>query len=262
MPCFTPRALHASPTLRITRWACDGHDAARPVAERAAMPVVMVVLRGCFVLRDRTGRHVAHPGSAIAVDVAHEYDIRHPDGGDVTLAFAGELPRGFIADGPVARPVSTAAYLHLATLARAPRLDAEAADELALEALDALAGPPPLDDRPLGRADREVAAAIEHAIAACAGLGTDLAALAAEAAVSPAHACRAFRRATGTTIHGRVVETRLRHALALVVDTDEPLATIAAATGFANQGHLGNAFRARFGTSPGRARRDPRAIQP
>jgi len=30
----------------------------------------------------------------------------------------------------------------------------------------------------------------------------------------------------------------------------------------ANQGHLGNAFRARFGTSPGRARRDPRAIQP
>ena len=262
MPCFTPRSLHASPTLRVTRWVCDGCDAPRPVVERAATPKGGVVLRGCFVLRDRAGRHVSHPGTAVAVDRAHEYEIRHPDGGDVTLAFAGELPRGFITDGPVARPVSTAAYLHLAALARVPRLDAEAADELALAALDALAGAAPVEAAPLGRADREVAAAIEHAIAERAGIGADLAVLAAEAAVSPAHACRAFRRATGTTIHGRVIETRLRHALALVVDTDDALADIAAATGFANQGHLGNAFRARFGTSPGRARRDPRVVRP
>lgn len=261
MPCFVPRSLHASPTLRVTRWSCDGHDAPRPVTERARTPTVMVVLRGCFVLRDRAGRHVAHPGSAIAVDVDHEYEIRHPDGGDETLAFAGELPRDFIVDGPVPRPVSAAAYLHLAALARAPRLEREAADELTLRALDVLGGPVTAP-APLGRADREVAAAIEHAIAARAGLGVDLTALAAEAAVSTAHACRAFRRATGTTIHGRVVETRLRHALALVVDTDAPLAEIATATGFANQGHLGNAFRARFGTSPGRARRDPRVVQP
>jgi AraC family transcriptional regulator len=73
--------------------------------------------------------------------------------------------------------------------------------------------------------------------------------------VSVAHACRAFRRATGATIHARVREARLRHALALLLDTDRPIADIAIDVGFANQGHLGNAFAARFGVSPGRARR-------
>jgi len=253
VPRFTPRPLHAGAQLRITRWGCDGHDAPRPVAEVATTPCVMVMLRGCFELRDRRGRHVADPGTALAVDVGHEYEIRHPAGGDVTLAFAGALPRAFIADGPVARAVSPAAYVRLAALAATPAIDPEAADEIALTALDLLGGGP--DPRPAGRADREIARAIEHAIARRAGKDVDLPTLAAEASVSVAHACRAFRRATGATIHARVREARLRHALALLLDTDRPIADIAIDVGFANQGHLGNAFAARFGVSPGRARR-------
>lgn len=258
VPRFTPRPLHAGAHLRITRWGCDGHDAPRPATEIATTPCVMVMLRGCFELRDRRGRHVADPGTAIAVDVGHEYQIRHPAGGDVTLAFAGALPRAFIADGPVARAVSPAAYVRLAALAAAPAIEPEAADEVALAALDLLAvGHAP---RPGGPADREIARAIEHAIARRAGKDVDLPTLAAEANVSVAHACRAFRRATGATIHARVREARLRHALALLLDTDRPIVDIATAVGFANQGHLGNAFAARFGVSPGRARREPRAI--
>jgi len=72
--------------------------------------------------------------------------------------------------------------------------------------------------------------------------------------VSLFHACRLFRRATGSTIHRFHEELRLRHALARVLDTDEPLARIAVALGFANQGHFGNRFRRRFGVAPGAAR--------
>ena len=49
-------------------------------------------------------------------------------------------------------------------------------------------------------------------------------------------------------------ELRLHHALARILDGDEPLSAIAAATGFASQSHLTNLFRARFRITPGRAR--------
>jgi AraC-like DNA-binding protein len=73
--------------------------------------------------------------------------------------------------------------------------------------------------------------------------------------VSVFHACRVFHRSLGTSIHQYHREVRLRHALALLLGTPMPPAQIAAETGFANQGHLGNVFRRRFGVTPGRARR-------
>ncbi len=262
VPRFTSRHLHLGRTLRVTRWLCDGHDTPRPVAELAAEPVLMIVMSGRFAFRDRSGRAVASPTTAIAVDAGHEYEIRHPDAGcgDETLAIAGALPTDFIRAGRNARPVSVAAYLQLARIAAAPAADELAAEETALTALDALAAPAGLAPRSPSRADHDVAAAIDHAIDVCGGVAT-LADLAAEASVSVAHACRAYRRATDSTIHARAHESRLRHALALVVDTTRPLVDVAALSGFANQGHLGNAFRQRFGTSPGRARRDPASIR-
>lgn len=81
-----------------------------------------------------------------------------------------------------------------------------------------------------------------------------LEALAAEAGVSVFHACRVFRRVEGTSIHRRLTELRLRHALALVLDTSWSFGRIAAEAGFANQGHFGNAFRRRYGRTPGAVR--------
>ena len=51
------------------------------------------------------------------------------------------------------------------------------------------------------------------------------------------------------------VEIRLTRARALVLETQLPLAMIALEVGFANQGHLGNRFRRRFGVPPGALRR-------
>ena len=132
---------------------------------------------------------------------------------------------------------------------QAPVLAAEAA-------LAAVTAGPAGDTSPAGGpADQTIAARITAFIAEHYDQPLRLAALADAARVSPHHACRAFRRATGRTIHAHHEDVRLRHALALVLDTERPLAEVAAATGFANQGHLGNRFRRRFGTSPGRARR-------
>ena len=66
--------------------------------------------------------------------------------------------------------------------------------------------------------------------------------------------CRVFRRATGQTILGFRRELRLRHALARLLDGDEPVADIAATTGFASQSHLTNLMTARFGVTPARVR--------
>ncbi|HUQ03309.1 MAG TPA: helix-turn-helix transcriptional regulator [Kofleriaceae bacterium] len=271
MPSFTARPLHVGRTVRVTRWLCDGHDTPRPVAEVARRPMVMIVTSGRFAFRDRGGRAVASPTTAIAVDSGHEYEIRHPFGlaaagcGDTTIAIVGDLPRELFDARGSARPMSVPSYLELVRLAALPSRGDLAAEELALAAIDLLGAPAPAPDAAAAttatRADRDIAAAIDHAIDVAAGVDVDLAALAAEANVTTAHACRAYRRARGGTIHARVTEARLRHALALVVDTDDALAEVATATGFANQGHLGNAFRARFGTTPGRARKQPELIR-
>jgi AraC-like DNA-binding protein len=263
VPSFTARPLHVGRTVRVTRWLCDGHDAPRPAPEAAMQPMVMIVTSGRFAFRDRGGRAVASPSTAIAVDSGHEYEIRHPFGltaarcGDTTVAIMGDLPRELFDRGASARPIAAPSYLELVRLAALPAREGLAAEELALTAIDLLGAPAPdavIAPTPT-RADREIAAAIDYAIDVAAGVDVDLGTLAAEAAVTTAHACRAYRRARGGTIHARVTEARLRHALALVVDTDLALAEVATATGFANQGHLGNAFRARFGTTPGRMRK-------
>jgi AraC family transcriptional regulator len=79
-------------------------------------------------------------------------------------------------------------------------------------------------------------------------------ALAAEAGVHPAHLCREFRRACGCTMTQYAARLRADAALAEVLRTDSPLATVAARTGFADQAHLTRAIRAYFGTTPGRLR--------
>lgn len=80
-----------------------------------------------------------------------------------------------------------------------------------------------------------------------------LAEIAASVFVSPFHLARTFRAHTGMSIHGYRTQLRLRAAL-LLLDGDDTLAGIAAATGFASHAHLTDAFRRTFGVPPSRAR--------
>ncbi|MEA1674714.1 AraC family transcriptional regulator [Nitrospirillum sp. BR 11163] len=79
--------------------------------------------------------------------------------------------------------------------------------------------------------------------------------LAAEAKLSTSHFCAAFRQTFGMSPHAFVVSRRVERAKALMLDTDDALAEIADACGFADQAHLSRLFRQATGSSPASWRR-------
>lgn len=258
MPRLNSRTLLSGPGMTLTRVACDGTDARRPVEERLDGARVLVTLTGRYVFRGKHVRAVASPAVALLLPDGVNYEIAHPHGeGDVTLAIGGTLAARIADSGPEARPLSTRGYVGIQR-ALAELASAESKSELARLAVEeefclALS---PLPDPPSEATarDRERAAAIAHEVELRFDEPLPLAELAAAAGVSLFEACRVFRRVRGTTIHAYQRALRLRHALALLIETRIPLAELAVAAGFANQGHLGNRFRAEFGITPGRSR--------
>lgn len=248
MPRFRTQSIIETRDLAVTRAVCDGCDPARPCEEHACSASLWLVTRGAFELRDAAGKHVLDPTHALVVPAGHAFVIRHPAGPDTCLAIRGSL---------VERFVETAARIAPLAASHAARLAAELAawsrgegDELALgEALAAIAAP-----HATVHVDHVLAGAVADALRLGFAEPTSLDELARHAGYSVFHTCRVFRATTGHTIHGFRRELRLRHALARILDGDEPLIEIAAHTGFASQSHLTNLFRARFGVTPAKAR--------
>ena len=81
-----------------------------------------------------------------------------------------------------------------------------------------------------------------------------LAELAGVACLSPSHFSRSFKQATGTGPQRYTVRRRVERAKELLRCTEDSLAGIAAATGFADQSHFTTAFRREVGVTPGRFR--------
>jgi AraC family transcriptional regulator len=82
--------------------------------------------------------------------------------------------------------------------------------------------------------------------------------LASRAGLSVHHFARAFRTSVGATPRAFIEQRRIDRARALIDNTEEPLAEIAAATGFATQSHLTTAFRRATGFTPAAYRRGRR----
>ena len=118
-----------------------------------------------------------------------------------------------------------------------------AASLIALADPNRAPAPPPLPD------DRRLARAIEYAEThICAPL--TIGELAAVAAMSPSAFSRAFRLAMGEAPWAYVRRRRLERAGERMARTDETLAEIAAACGFADASHLARSWRRSFGTTP------------
>lgn len=86
------------------------------------------------------------------------------------------------------------------------------------------------------------------------GRPLSVAELADVACMSPSWFARSFRAVTGQPVHAYMRERRLERALVLVREGRLPLAEVAYRCGFADQSHMGRAFRKRFGTTPAKAR--------
>lgn len=74
--------------------------------------------------------------------------------------------------------------------------------------------------------------------------------LAACAGLSPFQLCRAFRRSTGRTVHGWILDLRLRESLERLLAGEKDLAALALDLGFWSHSHFTTAFGAAFGTTP------------
>jgi AraC-like DNA-binding protein len=245
MPRFQIMRKVATRDVSAMRVRCDGCDPARPCDEHARSASLWMVTAGAFELRDSAGRHMLDPTRALVMPRDHAFQIRHPAGPDTCVAFRGPVVDALAAHGARLVAISPAVLAQLTA-------GVAADDELALaEALTQLA---PATDAPAHREARDLTAAVADQLRAQYADSTSLGELADATGYSVFHACRVFRAATGTTIHGFRRELRLRHALARILDSADSLTDIAVATGFASQSHLTNLFRARFGITPARAR--------
>lgn len=74
--------------------------------------------------------------------------------------------------------------------------------------------------------------------------------VAAELGVSTRHLERLFRRHLGTSPRRYAMGLRLQRARNLILQSEQPLAEIAMASGFTSTSHFARAFRAQFGLSP------------
>lgn len=254
MPRFHELPLYSGRDLSLRRVACDGDDGQGPADESVDQHNVILALRGRFVFRDRAGRSVISPMRALVLRPGDTYRIEHPDGdADVCLSVKGPFLADLAAAGDRTRTVPAAGYAAvqrlLVTLAARRPVGRLAVEETVCNAL----APARTGHSSPGR-DRAIAEAIAYVVDLRFGERLALSDLAAAAGVSVFHACRAFRRAMDTSIHRYQQSVRLRHALALLVDSSMPLARIAVESGFANQGHLGNMFRRRFGLTPAQVR--------
>ena len=82
------------------------------------------------------------------------------------------------------------------------------------------------------------------------GESIDLSMLAGVAGLSVHHFARQFKQSAGVTPHVYLTQKRVERAQEMLVQTDLPLAEIAFAVGFFDQGHLARHFRQRLGTTP------------
>jgi len=227
--------------VTVLRAVCDGCDGPRPCEEHTPAAHLWLVTSGAFELRDRRGRHAVDPTRGLVLAAGDPFTIRHPAGPDICLSIRGPLVEELARAGSHQIALDAAAHARLTAACRA-------GDAFALaEELAALAPGDPVEDR-------DLAYALAHELRLRFADPLPLSELCESAGSSVFHACRVFRRATGTTLHGYRRELRLRHALAMLIDGDEPLAEVAASAGFASQSHLTNMFRARFQTTPGAVR--------
>jgi AraC-like DNA-binding protein len=80
--------------------------------------------------------------------------------------------------------------------------------------------------------------------------------------VSHVHLCRAFRRATGTTLHAYREQLRLRAALEALEAPRAELTELALDLGYSSHSHFTAAFRRAFGVTPSQVRGRRRSAMP
>lgn len=257
--------LYSSPVVTVSDVLCsegcgDGrHEESCPVAS------IALVRSGTFVRRDRMGRHVADATRVVFFDPNEPYMVDHPvPGGDrcTALTFDTATLREAVrhARGEPERvfgrsTLAGSAAMHLAhreLLAATRDNDPVRVEETALYLLHQSCGE--VEGSRLRAAAANRAAALATDAQVLVGVmfsdRVTLNILADKLGVSPFRLCRAFRQATGSTLHQHLTNLRLAAALDKLPQYRERLTDLALDLGFSSHSHFSQAFRSRYGRSP------------
>lgn len=257
--------LYASPLVTVRDVVCSEGCGSGRHEEHCAAATLAFVRSGAFVRRDRMGRHVADATRVVFFDPAEPYMVDHPvPGGDrcTALLFDQTTLRETVrhARGEPQRIFARATLAGSADMHLAHRRLLEAAragdpvqvEETALCLLRMCTeerGAAPLR----GVAARQAAALAADAqvlIAECFAERVTLQILAEKLDVSPFRLCRAFRYATGGTVHEHLTRLRLATALEKLPQYRRRLTALALDLGFSSHSHFTQCFRSRFGCAP------------
>jgi len=213
-----------------------GHSLPR---HRHLHPYAIVLIRGCFDQVSYAGRVRVQPGDLLIQPALDAHANRMPATRGATIL---RLPWRDVGDlgGVLALPDPDA-------IVRAAERDPQEAAGLARE-------------QGSGAARRGQATDLPDQLAAglVAGRVASLSSWAAQLGIARETVSREFSAAFGVSARQFRAELRARGAWLRIVRTRDPLADIAAATGFADQAHMTRSIRALTGAPPAAWRRDHR----
>ncbi|GHE82076.1 transcriptional regulator [Amycolatopsis deserti] len=220
---------------------------------------IAAVERGVEAVRYRGGTEHVPAGSLLLIDAEtiHAGRPATDEGWDYRVFY---VPAALLTELAGHRPRFTAVTPHDSGLARrlvrlhragSPLAATEEALSDVLARYAGVSVPEPEEPAVVRRVRRALAADLQHT--------PSLDELAALAGMPRFRLLRAFRRATGVTPHGYLLQLRLRHAQQLLA-AGHPVARAAAESGFHDQSHLHRHFRRAFAATPGSfARNDVQA---
>ncbi len=264
------RMLTSGPGWTICDNVCTAGPRDPAFEEQHRAMCIAAVTRGTFQYRSVQGTALLAPGAVLLGNHGQCFECSHEHGaGDRCLSF--HFSPGYweeviaaipgVRKATFARPHLPAAPalipLVAAVEAAACDLDNVEAEELALRfagtvtaSLAGTSGP----GRGPSRRDRQRISDAVRQIEATAGgsshVGPSLTALAREAAMSPYHFLRTFRRVIGMTPHQYTLRTRLHRAAVRLRQSGEPISTIAYDAGFNDLSTFNRRFRRLMDVSP------------
>jgi len=257
--------LYSSPLVTVTDVQCSEGCGPGRHEEHCPVAAIALVRSGSFVRRDKLGKHVADATRVVFFDPAEPYVVYHPlPGGDrcTSLAFAPttlrEAQRAKRGDpqkvfGKATLTGSSEMHLlHRELLLAAQLDDGVMVEETALRLLQLCTegeGVPRLRGVAANRA-AALAGEAQLLIAETFTERVTLESLAATLGVSPFRLCRAFRQATGGSLHQHLMRLRLVTALEKLPEYRERLTDLAFDLGFSSHSHFTQAFRGYFGSAP------------
>jgi len=258
--------LASGPGWSVSDIACSSGPHDRPFEEQHAAVCIAAVMEGSFQYRAAQGAATMLPGAILLGNPQSCFECGHDHGvGDRCLSFMFE-PTWFesiLASVPGAR-ASAFRVPRLPPLACMTPIFAEMKlartelDPLRLEqvALDLAARTTGLvtdytqsEPAPTRHDQRRIATAIRR-IEIDSDMPLSIHELAGDAAMSPYHFLRTFRRVAGTTPHQFILRTRLQDAAVGLRQSSQTILDIALDAGFADLSTFNRRFRSIMGMTP------------